>query len=97
VVFNAELRAPIYGLLTGGRNFYGPLPVDIGAFFDAGAAWGQGRALDISGADRDLVRSVGLLLRVNLLGFAIGQLDYSRPLDRPGRGWIWQFSLRPGF
>jgi hypothetical protein len=31
------------------------------------------------------------------MGFAVGQLDYSRPLDRPGRGWIWQFSLRPGY
>lgn len=51
----------------------------------------------MTGPDRNLVRSVGVLLRVNLLGFAVGQLDYSRPLDRPGRGWIWQFSLRPGF
>jgi hypothetical protein len=43
------------------------------------------------------VRSVGALMRVNLLGFAVAQIDYSRPLDRPGRGWMWQFSLRPGF
>ena len=95
-VFNAELRAPLWGLF-GGRNFYGPLPVDVGVFADAGAAWGQGGALHVAGADRNLVRSVGALLRVNLLGFAVGQIDYSRPLDRPGRGWIWQFSLRPGF
>jgi Tol biopolymer transport system component len=96
-VFNAELRAPLWGLVTGARDFYGPLPVDVGVFADAGAAWGKGGALHVSGEDRNLVRSVGVLLRVNLLGFAVGQLDYSRPLDRPGRGWIWQFSLRPGF
>jgi Tol biopolymer transport system component len=95
-VFNAELRAPLWGAF-GGHNFYGPLPVEIGVFADAGAAWGRGGSLRVTGADRNLVRSVGALVRFNLLGFAIGQLDYSRPLDRPGRGWIWQFSLRPGF
>jgi outer membrane protein assembly factor BamA len=97
VVANVELRAPVWGLFGGGRRFYGPLPVDVGVFADAGAAWGQGGALRVTGPDRNLVRSVGVLLRVNLLGFAVGQLDYARPLDRPGRGWIWQFSLRPGF
>jgi len=95
-VFNAELRAPLWGAL-GGSGYYGPLPIEIGVFADAGAAWGRGGSLHVTGADRNLVRSVGALLRVNLFGFAIGQLDYSRPLDRPGRGWIWQFSLRPGF
>ena len=25
------------------------------------------------------------------------ELDYVRPLDRPGRGWLWQFNLTPGF
>ena len=96
VVMNAELRAPLWGAF-GGDGYYGPLPIEIGVFADAGAAWNQGGSLRVTGADRNLVRSVGALLRVNLMGFAIGQLDYSRPLDRPGRGWIWQFSLRPGF
>lgn len=95
-VFNAELRAPLWGLF-GGSNFYGPLPVEVGVFADAGAAWSQGGSVHFTGADRNLVRSVGALLRVNLLGFAVGQIDYARPLDRPGRGWMWQFSLRPGF
>jgi Tol biopolymer transport system component len=96
LVANAELRAPLWGAF-GGSGFYGPLPIEIGVFADAGAAWGQGGSLRVTGADRNLVRSVGALLRVNLMGFAIGQLDYARPLDRPGRGWIWQFTLRPGF
>jgi outer membrane protein assembly factor BamA len=96
VVGNVELRAPLWGAF-GGNGFYGPLPIEIGVFADAGAAWRQGGSLDVSGADRNLVRSVGALVRVNLMGFAIGQLDYARPLDRPGRGWIWQFTLRPGF
>jgi Tol biopolymer transport system component len=95
LVANAELRVPLWALFGG--DFYGPLPVEVGVFADAGAAWDRSRRLDFSGPDRNLVRSVGAVLRANLLGFAIAQLDYSRPLDRPGRGWIWQFSLRPGF
>ena len=96
VVANAELRFPLWGVF-GGDNFYGPLPVELGVFADAGAAWDRSRSLHLTGPDRNLVRSVGAVVRVNLLGFAIGQIDYSRPLDRPGRGWIWQFSLRPGY
>ena len=36
-------------------------------------------------------------LRTNLLGFAVAQIDYAHPFDRPGRGWVWGFSLTPGF
>jgi hypothetical protein len=36
-------------------------------------------------------------MRINVLGFAVAEIDYVRPLDRPGRGWLWQFNLRPGF
>ena len=96
IVANAELRFPLFGVF-GGDSFYGPLPIELGVFADAGAAWDRGRSLRLTGADRNLVRSVGATARVNLLGYAIGQIDYVRPLDRPGRGWLWQFSLRPGF
>jgi Tol biopolymer transport system component len=96
LVANAELRFPLWGAF-GGSNFYGPLPIELGVFADAGAAWDKGRSLHLTGADRDLVRSVGATVRVNLFGFAIGEVDYVRPLDRPGRGWLWQFSLRPGY
>ena len=41
--------------------------------------------------------SFGAAMRVNVLGFMVAEIDYVRPLDRPGRGWLWQFSLRPGF
>ncbi|MGE0445869.1 MAG: hypothetical protein AB7P99_11625 [Vicinamibacterales bacterium] len=27
----------------------------------------------------------------------IGEINYVRPLDRPGRGWVWQFNLTPAF
>ena len=41
--------------------------------------------------------SAGVALRVNLLGFAIAEVDYVRPLDRSRKGWLWQFGLTPGF
>jgi Tol biopolymer transport system component len=96
VVANAELRFPLWAAF-GGDNFYGPLPIEVGVFADAGAAWDRGGSLRLTGADRNLVRSVGALARINLLGFAIAEIDYVRPLDRRGRGWLWSFNLRPGF
>jgi len=44
-----------------------------------------------------LILSVGAAFRVNALDFATLQFDVSRPLQRPGRGWVYQFSLAPGF
>jgi hypothetical protein len=43
------------------------------------------------------VRSAGVALRANLLGFAVAEFDYVRPFDRSRKGWIWQFGLTPGF
>ena len=42
------------------------------------------------------VASAGLTLRVNLMGFAGGQLDAVRPFQRPVAGWVFQH-LAPGF
>jgi hypothetical protein len=103
-VFNAELRFPLWGAF-GGSNFYGPLPIEMAVFADAGMAWGSTSSI-CSGiscspitvvGDRDPITSVGAAMRINVLGFAVAEIDYVRPLDRPGRGWLWQFSLRPGF
>ena len=49
---------PLWGAL-GGDNFYGPLPVEMGVFTDAGAAWDRSGRLKLSGTDANLVRSVG--------------------------------------
>jgi hypothetical protein len=24
-------------------------------------------------------------------------VSLARPFDRPGKGWVWQFELQPGF
>jgi Tol biopolymer transport system component len=96
VVANAELRFPPWGAF-GGDNFYGPLPLELGVFMDAGAAWDTSRSIRLSGPDQNLVKSWGAVARVNVLGFAVAEIDYVRPLDRLGRGWMWEFNLRPGF
>ena len=79
------MRAPLLGLF-GKRNLYGPIPVEIGAFFDAGVAWDSASTPALFGGDRQLVKSAGAVARLNLFGFAILQLDWVKPLDRPGKG-----------
>jgi outer membrane protein assembly factor BamA len=96
-VASAELRVPLIGLFNP-RAMYGGVPVEIGVFADAGKTWTSNSASQtVLGSDRDWVRSVGAVLRFNAFGFAVGEIDYVRPLDRPGRGWLWQFNLTPGF
>jgi Tol biopolymer transport system component len=96
-VLNAELRFPLWGALGGG-NFYGPLPIEMAIFADSGVAWGTTeRFTATAGSNGRPVSSAGVAMRANLFGFAVGELAYARPLDRPGRGWVWQFNLMPGF
>jgi Tol biopolymer transport system component len=96
-IANAELRFPLWGLFSR-DSFYGPLPIEMALFTDAGVAWGNQEGLQVLARDNGQpVVSVGAALRINLFGFAVGEIDYVRPLDRPGKGWMWQFNLRPGF
>ncbi|MGH9816652.1 MAG: BamA/TamA family outer membrane protein, partial [Candidatus Acidiferrales bacterium] len=92
VVGNLELRLPIFGPLGVIPSRSAP-PVETAFFYDAGYAW-RGISETLS---RDPVTSYGATLRFNIFGFAIGQLSYAHPNQRPGKGWIWEFSLVPGF
>jgi outer membrane protein assembly factor BamA len=94
-IANAELRFPLWGAF-GGDRFYGPIPVELAVFTDAGVAWGRNSRPSFSGGDRKPVTSAGAAVRINLLGFAVAEIDYVRPLDRPRRGWLWQVNFRPG-
>jgi WD40 repeat protein len=96
LVGNVELRAPLLGLL-GAKNMYGPLPIEIGAFFDAGVAWDSSTKPSLFGGSKELVKGAGATARLNLLGFAVLQLDWVKPLDRPGKGAFFQFNLLAGF
>jgi Tol biopolymer transport system component len=95
-IANAELRFPLWGAF-GGDRFYGPVPVELGVFGDAGVAWGRTTRPSFAGGDQKPVSSVGAVARINVLGFAVAEIDYVHPLNRPGRGWLWQFNLSPGF
>ena len=95
-IASAEFRFPLLGLFNR-RAMYGPLPVELAFFGDAGLAWTSASEPSFLGGDRDWVRSVGAGLRFNAFGYAIGEIDYVKPLDRPERGWMWQFNLTPGF
>lgn len=103
-VGNVELRLPLFGPLgVISRTGYVP-PLELVGFFDAGMAWsspdpdtpGSEQAFFLGG-QREPVTSAGVGLRINLLGFAVGEIDWVTPFDRPERGSYVTFSLVPGF
>jgi surface antigen Omp85-like protein/WD40 repeat protein/basic secretory peptidase family protein len=98
LVANAELRFPPFGLLGAGGGYYGILPIEAGIFYDAGVAWTASEGAQLFGnGPRKVVRSAGVSLRMNLLGYAIGQMDIVHPFDRPEKNWLVRFSLTEGF
>lgn len=98
LVANLEFRFPLLRPFTGPRGgMYGPVPAEVGVFLDGGVAWSRGERPSIFGGDKQGVSSAGVTLRANLFGFAIGQFDFARALQRAGRGWMFQFNLSPGF
>ena len=96
-VTNFELRFPLLGIFSLGQGYYGYLPLETGAFYDAGVTWSNDSKPAILGGDRKAVRSYGALARFNLFGYAVLEFDYVKPVDRPNQGWFWQFNLTPGF
>jgi hypothetical protein len=97
IVGNLEIRFPLMRPFGASRRMYGPLPVEVALFADGGTAWKSGEWPSLLGGSREGVSSTGVTFRVNLAGYAVGQFDMVRPLQRPGRGWIFQFNLTPGF
>lgn len=95
-IASGEIRFPLLGLFSR-RSFYGPFPLEMAFFGDAGVAWSSTQKPKFAGGTRDWVRSAGVALRANVLGYAIAEIDYVRPFDRSRRGWVWQFGLTPGF
>jgi hypothetical protein len=108
LVANVEFRFPLLRPFGASQRMYGPVPVEVALFADGGVAWNAltqpqpPTALSIGTQPHpfklsDGVSSAGVALRVNLLGFAVGEFDFSRPFQRPGQGWIFQFNLTPGW
>ena len=105
IVANAEIRLPLLGALGVGSGYYGALPIDFLLFGDAGLAYwskdqtnynfaGDDRAWFFGGS-RKPITSTGAGLRLNLLGFAILEVDYTYAFQR--NRWVWQFGFVPGF
>jgi len=97
LVGNVEFRFPLLRPFGVRGNMYGPLPVEVAFFADGGTAWSQGEHPAFSGGTNGGVSSAGAALRVNLMGFAVGEFDFSRAFQRPGRGWVFGFNLMPGW
>jgi Tol biopolymer transport system component len=97
LVGNVEFRFPLLRPFGVSGNMYGPVPIEVAFFADAGTAWSNGEKPELFGGSRQGVSSAGVALRVNLFGFAVGEFDFTRPLQRPGRGWVFGFNLMPGW
>lgn len=97
VVANIELRFPLFNVLGIGKGYYGILPTDFYAFFDTGLAWSSEDKDSFFKGRRKPVSSVGVGLRTNFFGYLILGVNFVQPLDRPNKGWYFQFSLTPGF
>ena len=95
LLFNAELRFPLFGLLGLGKGYYGIFPIEAYAFFDSGVAWDKTYAP--FSKERQPLSSVGIGLRANFFGYLIAGVHYVHPLNRTDRNWYFQFSLSPGF
>ena len=92
VVANIEARAPIYGLLKHSLQ-YGPVPVEVFGFFDAGLAWYRGTTPSYSNG---WAKSAGFGARVNVFGYLIAEGDVVKAFDR-NHGFQWVFLLRPSW
>jgi hypothetical protein len=96
LVANVEVRVPIPGLFSGEVQ-YGRLPVDVAFFADAGLAWTANDRPTFAGGSRQLVRSFGTAVRINVFGIVPLELAVSRPLDRIDRKLRFQIGIRQGF
>lgn len=97
VVFNAELRFPVFRVIGVGEGYYGVFPLEFNAFFDGGLAWNNTDKAWFLGGERKPVSSAGFGFRANVLGYAVLGAYLVHPFNRPQKGWYFQFTFIPGF
>jgi outer membrane protein assembly factor BamA len=97
LVANVEFRFPLLRPFGATGRMYGPVPTEVAFFADGGTTWNRGEKPQFVGGDRQAVTSAGVSLRLNAFNFAVVQVDYAHPFERAGKGWVWGFSLSPGF
>jgi outer membrane protein assembly factor BamA len=104
---SAEVRVPLLGPGEVALLNFPYLPVEIGAFSDAGLAW-TGRESPVfafvtdrerlaNSTDRFPVVSAGLTTRINVLGYLVLEFYYAYPFQRPEKGAHFGFQLAPGW
>lgn len=103
-VASAEIRFPLLnaklGVVPSGfPPVEGALFYDVGVVRDVGThlVWSYAPGQENDPTFRAPLQTVGASLRINLLGFVILRVDYSRPLHRPGVGGLWALALGPTF
>jgi Tol biopolymer transport system component len=96
LVGNLEFRFPLLRPFGASPGMYGPLPVEVALFADAGVAWTRNTTPELFGGQAQHVSSVGAAFRVNFLGFAVGEFSFAHPLQRE-KDWVFQFHFSPGF
>jgi len=100
-VGNLEFRVPVFGTSQLGLINFPYLPLELGAFLDAGVAWTATEApsfrFDRNTSDRVPVFSTGLTARANLLGYLVLEVYYAYPFQRPEKGAHFGFQIAPGW
>lgn len=97
LVANLEFRFPLLRPLGISQGMYGKLPLELAFFADGGVAWNAGEKPKIFGGQREAVTSAGVALRANIFGAFVAEFDFSKPFQRRGQGWVFQFNISPGF
>jgi hypothetical protein len=100
-VVNFEFRIPLFGTADYGIFETRLLPVEIAPFFDAGIAWTSDQEPKFEFSRESLERvpvlSGGMTARLNLFGYAVLEVYYAYPFQRPEAGWHLGFNLAPGW
>ncbi|HEX5829898.1 MAG TPA: basic secretory protein-like protein [Gemmatimonadaceae bacterium] len=100
-VASAELRIPLIGTRDFGLIDLPFLPTELSLFTDVGVAWTKDESPDFSWERRTTARvpvvGSGATARFNLLGFAVVEVFYVYPWQRPDKGAYWGWQLSPGW
>jgi Tol biopolymer transport system component len=100
-VVNAEIRIPLLGVQQFGLINFPYLPTEVSPFLDGGLAWSSTSNVQLTfnpNASGDIpVWSSGVSVRMNILGYVVGEFFAAYPFQRPGRGVQYGFQLVPGW
>jgi Tol biopolymer transport system component len=101
VAGSLELRIPLAGNERFGLIRSPFLPIEIAPFLDGAVTWTSTTSPSFTFArtstERIPVFSTGVSARANLLGYAVLEVFYAHPFQRPAKSWVLGFQLAPGW